>query len=412
MFRMHEHVRAGDPGHPSMAWRADVAWPRGEVGRQRSASTRRRDVASDPFFGRGGKLLAVSQRDQRSSSRSSCRSPARSSRPRSSRSTITRITSEHVFGINDRRRGGGAHRVRRLRPRADRAGALSPARLRLAPRGRRRSARRWACEASHLADLDPAALRASSAAHAATAAWPETNCYVDLWIELLHALASSRWRRCRSRSPSTRRRPVDVLQVPPRRPRRALRRRRHELNVWRSLHRSRCRAAGPGAPVDRRSRRVLSARHGGHVLSHASTSRRRSRSRRSIVEERRLGYFHNAGYYELDGDDFAGVFRLEGHRTDPESPAAVRRSRQVRHQPRRTRSGAGRRLARAAPRAPRATARDEPVPPLRRAILRRSGVARWRAARVLSPLRLRDAAAVRRGVRARRRLPPLARSAW
>ena len=30
-------------------------------------------------------------------------------------------------------------------------------------------------------------------------------------------------------------------------------------------------------------------------------------------EERRLGYFHNAGYFELDGDDFDGVFRLGSH---------------------------------------------------------------------------------------------------
>jgi seryl-tRNA synthetase len=63
MFRMHEHVHATDP-ESAMAWRemwfgrADRltatlglhAWPQ---------------VASDEFFGRGGKLLAVSQRDQR-----------------------------------------------------------------------------------------------------------------------------------------------------------------------------------------------------------------------------------------------------------------------------------------------------------------------------------------------------------
>jgi hypothetical protein len=35
-------------------------------------------------------------------------------------------------------------------------------------------------------------------------------------------------------------------------------------------------------------------------------------------DNRRLGYFHNAGYYELKDEDFAGVFRLEGHLTDPE----------------------------------------------------------------------------------------------
>ena len=34
------------------------------------------------------------------------------------------------------------------------------------------------------------------------------------------------------------------------------------------------------------------------------------------LAERRLGYFHNAGYFELEGDDFDGVFRL-GLYADP-----------------------------------------------------------------------------------------------
>ncbi len=33
-------------------------------------------------------------------------------------------------------------------------------------------------------------------------------------------------------------------------------------------------------------------------------------------DARRLGYFHNAGYFELEGDDFDGVFRL-GSYADP-----------------------------------------------------------------------------------------------
>jgi seryl-tRNA synthetase len=63
IFRMHEHIRAGDPD-AVLAWRetwidralqitSDLGLPASQ------------DVASDPFFGRGGKLLAVSQRDQR-----------------------------------------------------------------------------------------------------------------------------------------------------------------------------------------------------------------------------------------------------------------------------------------------------------------------------------------------------------
>ena len=46
-------------------------------------------------------------------------------------------------------------------------------------------------------------------------------------------------------------------------------------------------------------------------------------------EARRLGYFHNAGYYELAGEDFTGVFRLQGRLTDKRVPAAVRRGGQV-----------------------------------------------------------------------------------
>lgn len=63
MFRMHEHVRAADP-ESTVSWRE--AW----IGRAEHLTTAlgldaRSEVASDPFFGRGGKLLAVNQRDQR-----------------------------------------------------------------------------------------------------------------------------------------------------------------------------------------------------------------------------------------------------------------------------------------------------------------------------------------------------------
>jgi seryl-tRNA synthetase len=63
MFRMHEHVRAGDP-ETVIAWRE--SWlERAESFTQTLGLDARPEVASDPFFGRGGKLLAVSQRDQR-----------------------------------------------------------------------------------------------------------------------------------------------------------------------------------------------------------------------------------------------------------------------------------------------------------------------------------------------------------
>jgi len=63
IFRMHEHIRAADP-ESVMAWRE--AWiERAKALTAALGLDARLDVASDPFFGRGGKLLAVSQRDQR-----------------------------------------------------------------------------------------------------------------------------------------------------------------------------------------------------------------------------------------------------------------------------------------------------------------------------------------------------------
>jgi len=62
MFRMHEHVRAGDPATIA-AWRA--AWlTRVDRFVDSLGLDARREAASDPFFGRSGKLLADSQRDQ------------------------------------------------------------------------------------------------------------------------------------------------------------------------------------------------------------------------------------------------------------------------------------------------------------------------------------------------------------
>jgi len=62
MFRMHEHVRAGDPAIVA-AWRA--GWlDRVQRFVEALGLEASREAASDPFFGRAGKLLADSQRDQ------------------------------------------------------------------------------------------------------------------------------------------------------------------------------------------------------------------------------------------------------------------------------------------------------------------------------------------------------------
>ena len=64
-----------------------------------------------------------------------------------------------------------------------------------------------------------------------------------------------------------RRRPVDVLQVSARRPLRALRRRGHRAERLAAARRSPRGAAGARASADRGSRRVLPSRHRGHELS-------------------------------------------------------------------------------------------------------------------------------------------------
>ena len=63
MFRMREHVRAAEP-ETVMAWR-EMWLGRAECFVGALGLEARADVASDPFFGRGGALLAESQRNQR-----------------------------------------------------------------------------------------------------------------------------------------------------------------------------------------------------------------------------------------------------------------------------------------------------------------------------------------------------------
>jgi seryl-tRNA synthetase len=62
-FRMHEHVRAGDE-ESVLEWRE--RWiPRAEAFTAVLGLDGRVELANDPFFGRGGTLLAVNQRDRR-----------------------------------------------------------------------------------------------------------------------------------------------------------------------------------------------------------------------------------------------------------------------------------------------------------------------------------------------------------
>jgi hypothetical protein len=154
--------------------------------------------------------------------------------------------------------------------------------------------------------------------HCADRAWPESNCYVDLWVELLHTagaeplaalpvaltvdLEGDQWTFFKFPLAD-----LDALYGVT----------VFELNVWRSLQ----------AQVEEQlvlGRPAIVEVDAFYLPDTSGTSYRSQHVKTSIgiqaldSDDRRLGYFHNAGYYELAGEDFAGLFRLEGHLTDPE----------------------------------------------------------------------------------------------
>lgn len=140
--------------------------------------------------------------------------------------------------------------------------------------------------------------------------WVEKNCYVDVWIELLNCLQleplalmpftlaidfeGDHWTFFKPPlSDLQRLYGIDV----------------QELNVWRPLieHAAEHLAAG----------KLLSTEADAHWLPDtAGTDYRQQHVKTTIVlndldiEQQRLGYFHNAGYHSLEGEDFRQVFGL------------------------------------------------------------------------------------------------------
>jgi hypothetical protein len=142
--------------------------------------------------------------------------------------------------------------------------------------------------------------------------WPQTNCYADLWIEVLHGMGLN---------------PVPALaftfSVD------------FEGDQWQffkfpledlwSLYGLDVAEMNPWRGVEHHIEEQL---HMGRLLTvevdafylpdTAGVSYRREHVKSSIIAnmvdrgERQLGYFHNGGYYELEGVDYAGVFRHGG----------------------------------------------------------------------------------------------------
>ncbi len=148
------------------------------------------------------------------------------------------------------------------------------------------------------------------ALHSPQRSWPETNCYMDLWIEALNAygvdpVAALGFTVAQDfegdqftffKFPLEDLQALFGLQV-------------QELAIYDALE------AQVAQQLDR-GRLVLVEMDSFYLPDTRGTAYRHEhvKSTIGIVEldavQKRMGYFHNAGYYELAGDDFDGVFRL------------------------------------------------------------------------------------------------------
>jgi len=158
-------------------------------------------------------------------------------------------------------------------------------------------------------DLDAATYQRHSL-HAEDRVWVEKNCYVDIWIEVIHAVGceplaiapfvvaldfeGDQWTFFKP--PHDELRELYGLDT-------------QELNCWRPLlaHAEEHLAAG----------KLISTEADAWWLPDTSgTDYRRQHTKSTIVlnnldvAAKRLGYWHNAGYFVLEGEDFDKTFRV------------------------------------------------------------------------------------------------------
>ena len=158
------------------------------------------------------------------------------------------------------------------------------------------------------------------ALHHSERVWPQTNCWVDVTLEMLHALGldplaaaaftvagdfeSDQWTFYKYP-------PEDLwstygVDV-------------HEMSPWRGVvvHVVEQLAAGRFMTVEVDAFHLPDTRGTSYRESHVKTT--------VIINEvdlgeRRLGYFHNAGYHELEGEDFDALLGLGDHAGDGRLP--------------------------------------------------------------------------------------------
>lgn len=147
--------------------------------------------------------------------------------------------------------------------------------------------------------------------HGPDAIWLEKNCYSDLWIELLHTLKldpmplfpftlavdflGDQWTFFKPSLEEMR----DLYGIDV-----------QELTVWRPLIAHAVEHLGAGSLVSTEADSFW-------LPDTSGTDYRTKHGKTTIVladldvDARHLGYFHNAGYFELSGEDFTELFRLD-----------------------------------------------------------------------------------------------------
>jgi hypothetical protein len=172
-----------------------------------------------------------------------------------------------------------------------------------------------AVTAIELIRLDPQAY-VRHEMHASERIWTETNCYIDVWVEVLHALGLDPMAAAGCAfSADFQGDQWLFLKFPPEDLRALYGIDVAEMNVWRGVidHVVEQLQAGRFMTIEVDS---------WFLPDTAGVSYRIDHTKSTIVvnsidaDNQRLGYFHNAGYYELSGEDFDGVFRL-GEYTSP-----------------------------------------------------------------------------------------------
>jgi hypothetical protein len=170
-----------------------------------------------------------------------------------------------------------------------------------------------------LLSLDAAGFRPHPL-HATERNWTETNCYVDVWIEVLHALGLDPVAAAAfTLSADFEGYQWSFFKYPPEDLRTLFGLEVSELNVWKPVieHVAEELALGRLCTVEADSWFLPDTRGVSYQVAHVKST---IVPQMLDVEGRRLGYFHNAGYFELEGDDFDGVFRRRAHAEAPGLP--------------------------------------------------------------------------------------------